>query len=798
MNGLLEDFKFALRQVRKNPRILALIVIILGIGIGANSTIFSLVEAAGHLPIRDQNTIALLFTVNKERALDRSLVSAGDFADMKTRLPVLESLAAFSEDVVHVRTQAEPARMPIQRVTTNFFSVLGVAPAFGRDFTTEDAGRNESAVILSYATWQTQFGADPGILSRTIQINGVAHKVIGVMKPEFQYLSEGTALWLPRKEPTTADDRSSRDFITVGRLRHPGDLSQLQAQASVLANQLAAEHPDTDAGWQMNVTRAIPVRNDEAIVLGLVVLLPSLVLGIACANVANILLARAVGRQREVAVRAALGASRSRIIRLLLIESGVYALAGGSVGILLGIWGTDFVRRFNFLWANARVDSVVLAASFGTALVCGLLFGLTPALQLMRIGGGETLNRTSNRTTIDRKGRRLRSALMVGEVAAATLLLLLAALVLRSVVQLRTMDTGFRVGGVQTFRLALLDYRYPNVTDAVRRHLAVLDRLRAMPGVEFAGAGNRVPTQGGRNNPTQSIEIEGRTYPGKERDWGMDLTVTPGYFESLGVPLLRGRFFNSADTAVAPGVAIISKTMAKRYWGDGDAVGQRFRLTETGPGASWISIAGVVGDVRNDDAGAPPLPTIYFPLAQRPTRGLTYVIATASASPISTAAIRATVAKLEPDTPVFDLNTMQQLLNDDLAGAYLTAGFLAVLGLIALSLATIGIFGVLSHVTSERRPEIAIRMTLGAEPNRIVRSLVGRALRSASIGIMIGAVGAAGAFRLIRSTLTDVSIVDPVAFGLTLAVLLVAAGTACYLPARRATRLDPMTILRWE
>jgi putative ABC transport system permease protein len=798
MSGLLEDFKYALRQVRNNPRVLVLVVLILGIGIGANSTIYSLIEAAANLPIRDQYTIVLLWSINQARALDRTPISFGDFADMKSSLGALQDLAALYDETVHVSGSAGAVRLSAQRVTANYFSVLGVTPAVGRDFNAADAGRNDPAVILSDAAWRTQFGADPNVLGRTIEINDVVHQVVGVMKPDFVYLSEGTSVWLPMKDPVTTDDRNARALIAVGRLRRLDDMPQLQAQATALASQLATEHPDTHTGWQFSVTGAIPVRGDEGLVLALIILLPFFVLGIACANIANIFLARAVGRQREVAVRVALGASRIRIVRLLLIESAVYAVAGGTAGILAAIWGVDLVRGFNFLWTNAKVDVPVIAASILTALLCGLLFGVTPALQMMRVGAGETLKRISARATLDRKGHRLRSALMVGEITAATLLLLLAGLVLRSVVELRALETGFRVEGVQTFRTELLAYRHPELTNAVQGHLAILQSIRQIPGVLAAGAGTRVPTQGGRNNPTEQLEIEGRVYPGKERDWGMDLTVTPGYFEALGVPILRGRYFNSTDTASAPPVAVISLTMAKRYWSDREAVGERFRLTDIGPSAPWITVAGVVGDVRNDDAGAAPLPTIYFPLTQHPVRSLTYVLQTAPAVSISAATLRDAVAKAEANIPLYDVITMRRLLNDDLSGAYFTAGFLAALGLIALSLAAVGIFGVLSHVTSERIPEIAIRMALGAEANQIARTFIWRALRLTSVGIIAGSVGAIGAFRMIRSTLTDVSIVDPAALSVVIGLLLFVAAAACYLPVRRATKLDPMTVLRWE
>src|SRR5262245_24861229 len=281
MSGLFEDLTYAFRQVKKNPRVLALIVIILGIGIGANATIFSLIEAAGRLPIRDQNTVVLLWSVNPARNLDRTFVSAGDFADMKSRLPALQDLAAFPDDSVDVQGPSQPIRLPIQRVTSNFFSVLGVGPASGRAFTSEDASAAPAA-ILAHSTWQTHFGADPAILNRDLEINGLRYKIIGVMKPDFQYLSDGVAVWVPMKDPSPADDRTSRHLIVIGRLQSLGDMPKVQAQAASLAEQLSAEHPNTNAGWNFNVTGPIPVRSGEVVVLGLIVLLPFLVLGIAC------------------------------------------------------------------------------------------------------------------------------------------------------------------------------------------------------------------------------------------------------------------------------------------------------------------------------------------------------------------------------------------------------------------------------------------------------------------------------------------------------------------------------------
>jgi predicted permease len=796
--GLTEDLKSATRQVRKNPRLLLLIAVILGVGIATNATIFSLIDAAARLPIQDQFTVNLLWSVNSQRGLDRTPVSAGDFADLKARLKSVKAIAAFSEDTVHLTGGTEPVRMPVQHVTANYFSVLGVVPAIGRDFNIDDLSAAEPAVILSDSTWQKQFGSDPNILERKIQINGVSHRIAGVMKPKFQYLLPDVALWIPMKDPTPAADRVSHDLIVVGRLFKAGDAPRLNAEATVIAQQLASEHPGTDAGWQFSTTPAIPVRPQERVVLALIIGLPVVMLGIACANIANILLARGIGRNREIAVRIAIGASRWRIIRLLLIESSVYALVGGAAGILGSLWGISAVKQSNFLWADARLDPFVLLVSVAMALACGIVSGLTPALHTTRLGVAECLRRGSGKATIDRKGQRLRSVLVIGEIAAATVLLLLAAFGIRSVEELRAIPTGFRLVGVQTFGTEILDYRYPAMSDVVQAHEAVLQSLRRLPNVRYAGAGERVPTQGGRNNPTRQIEIDGRSYPDpRQRDWGMDLAVTPGYFEALGVPLLRGRYFDQTDSAAAPRAAIISQTMAKKYWQDDDPVGQTFHLAGDNSSPP-TTIVGVVGDVRNDAADQPPAPMLYFPLTQRPKRPLTYVLQSFNLSVPDSSLIRSAVAAADPTLPIFDVHTMSELLNEDLSGTYFTAGFLSVLGIIALALAAIGIFGVLSQITSERRTEIGIRVALGANPGQVVLGFVMKAIRLSGVGIGIGVVLTLCSFRLIRGTLYGVGPADPIALGFTLAALFATAMAACYLPARSAARIDPMATLRNE
>jgi predicted permease len=805
MGGLGSDIKFALIQATKNPGMVIVITIILGIGIGGNATIFSIVKAPLDFPVNEPTRLVTLWATNPERAIDRSPLSPGDFADLRMNLRSLESLAAFTDRAVHLTGGVEPLRATASPVTGNFFSVIGVEPVIGRSFSGGDAGL--PLAILAFATWQSGFGGDRQVVGRDIEVDGVSHRIIGVM-PRIGWLSSGVDLWLPMKDPSSSDSRAARELMALARVAPSAQVDysladprprvpQLQAELSALSKRLAETHPD-DEGWEAVINGVIPMRSSEVVASNLLLIMPQFVLAIACANIANLLLARSAARKREIAVRIALGAGRTRIVRLLIVESIVYALAGASLGLVLGVWGTDLLRRVasNPLWETARVDFPVLMASVGVAILSGVVFGLAPALQTLRLGTSEALKQGGGHATIDRKGRRLRTVLMTGEVAVATLLLVIVGLGVRSALNLRALKLGFDVEPVQTFRFEVPQYRYADLDRVTQVHLNILEKLRALPGVEQVGLGTRVPTAGSRNNHVEPLTIEGReTAVGRNDDYAVDLTVSPGYFEALGIPLLKGRFVEPGDTVARPAVALVSRAMAERYWPGRDAVGQRVRLSRFGDAAPSIMI---IGDVRNDNASAPPLPMLYLPLMQHPLRAAVYVVRTSSGMDTTATSIRTIIRSLEPSLPVFGFQTMSQVVHDDLAGSYLIVQLFAVFALLALFLATVGIFGVLSHITTERRPEIAIRMAVGALPRQVVRVFVWKGLRIALNGVFIGVIVGLGAARLIRSLLFNVSTTDPISFGLVIGGLLVVAGFACYLPARRATRLDPVSVLRSE
>jgi putative ABC transport system permease protein len=705
----------------------------------------------------------------------------------------------------------EPVRLIAERITTNFLSVLGVEPIIGRGFAADEYNQPEAVTILSHSTWQTVFGGDREILQRQIEIDGVPHRIIGVL-PELGFFSYGINLWTPMRDPTSSEDRAVRSLTVMGRvapeiavgymLFDPRPrVPELHAELAVLSKQLAESHPDIDREWSMSFSGVVPMRTSEVVVSALFMITPVFVLAIACANVANLLLARAVGRKRDISVRIALGASRFRIVRLLMVESVLYALAGAAVGVALGVWGVDLLRGFDAtpFWSTAQVDVFVLAGSLAVAGLSALFFGLTPASQTLRLALIESLKHGAANVAIDRKGHRLRTILMTSQVAAATLLLILVGLTLRSALRVSALDLGFQMDRVLTFRLEVPEYSHPDSESVAQTHLRIVENIRALPGIEYAGIGTRVPTAGSRNNHSEQLEIPGRAAAAEgEGDWAVDLTISPGYLEALRIPLLRGRSFSSADTAASQPVALVSKATVDRYWPNGDVIGKTVRLVSAGPAARWMTIVGVAGDVRNDNASAPPLPMLYLPMSQHPIRGATYVLQASTDVDATTAAVRTAVRAAEPNLPVFNFQTMNQVVESDLVGLYFPVRLLGAFAGLAFFLAMVGMYGVLSHLTSERSAEIAVRVALGARPGQVIWAFVSKGMRITLYGVIAGIGAGFLVSPVLRSVLFGVSATDPTSFAVVTATILAVALAACFLPARRAAKRDPMSVLRCE
>ena len=800
---LRQDVAYAIRRARHDPGLVILITLVLGVGIGVNTTVFSLLKniVLPNLPVHEQDRLALVWSVNQERNVDRSPLSRGDFADLKRRSTSFSSLAASERTSVHFEAGSEPLRLVGDRVTTNLFAVLGVTPAAGRDFQPEDALSTTSAVILSGQAWRQYFGGDPSVLGRSITIDGKPYRVIGVTGPDFWFMARDVAFWLPMREPDPSDDREDRNLIVVGRMNPGVQRSQVESATLVVSHQIEKQSGLAGRGWEMTVTGLLPLRPAEKAAIFMMFWIVALILAMACANIANILLARSLGRKREIGVRLALGAGRQRLIRQLVVESMVYASLGTAVGLVLGAAATDLVRRSMsspFL-STAHVDFPVLVAGLLIGAVCALLVGLTPALYSLRPGIVEALKQGAGVAFTDARGARLRRFLLTGQVACATMLVLVTGLMIRSASQLHSQKLGFRMDGILTFRLDLPEYRYPEMASVARAQQRLLSVLRSAAGFLTVGAGNRVPIEGSRNNPTLRFRTD-RDVPANRDSgrWALDLAITPGYLEALGVPLLRGRYFADLDNASSVPVAVISHAMATRYFGGEDPIGRKIELDSRGGESLWTTIIGVVGDVRNDNAFEPPAPTVYLPLSQRPSRTATYVVRCQQNLSSAAETVRKLVRNVEPGLPVYRQRPMREVIREDFSDLDSIVGLLSVFGAVAVFVASLGIFGVLSHLIAARRAEIGIRIALGAVPAEVARLFLRQGLCFASSGLILGTLGGIAAGWAFRAALAQVRPFDPVTVFSTLLLLLAAAASASYLPARRATGVDPLSILRSE
>ena len=805
MDTLRHDLRQAVRLLFRQPGISATVLLTLALGIGANTAVFSVVNAVLLRPLPYPESERLVMVGEKRPAEGRvnGPVSPADFLDWATMQSSFTSIAGFSETTVDLTGIGDPVQLPAAGVTATFFDVFGIRALHGRTFADgEDILGRHRVVVLSHGLWLERFGGDPSVVGRTVMVNGLPQEVIGVLPREFEFPGQTPEMWAPLvlRGGQDAPGRANHYMNVYARLKPDVSLEGARVDMDRVGSALERSYPETNEGHGANV-----VSLREEIVgparLGLVVVMAAVgfLLLIACTNVANVMLARAVSRRRELAIRSAVGASRSRLLRQTLTESLLFAGLGGLAGLLVA-WGTlrvllsetpPLLRGAGL--ERAQLDIPVLFFTAGICLLTGVIAGVIPAWQASRENSGEAL-RDGGRSPVALK-RGIRFILIATEVALTAMLLVGAGLMVRSFVRVLSQPPGIETANRLTLNLRLPRSRYPDA-DAIRRARQSLDeRLNAIPGVISAGANNNLPLIG--SDSRQGVQIEG--YERGENDPPTRAhirIVTPRYLAAAGIALRAGRGFEPRDDARAPLVVVINETMARRYWPGQSAVGKR--VSFVGPKEPWREVIGVIGDVRHWGLDVQVNPELYMAHDQQPSAGLSYVLHTA-ADPMSVAtAVAEAIKAVDPLLPVTSVRTMEDVAARSVGVRRWSALLLGMFAILGAVLAAAGIYGVMAHLVTMRTGEIGIRMTLGARPSSVLRQVLREALTHAAIGLAIGLVAAALAMRAAQTLLFEIQASDPVTFAVTVATVLAVAGLAAIIPAVRAMRVDPLTALRAE
>jgi putative ABC transport system permease protein len=805
---LFQDVRYGVRQLRRSPGFTVIAILTLALGIGANTVIFSAVNGVllRPLPYPNSNRLAQVWSTNPHTDRWGDWVSYPDFVDWRAQNKVFEDLVAYRTWLTNITGGDHPEALFAVLASSSLFSVLQSQPLLGRSFLPdEDKPGHNRVVVLSDALWRSRFGSDPHLVGKTVVINGESYTVIGIMPPHFRFPlnpPEGLvpSAWLPVGLDPSQSDRGSHNYRVVGRLRPGVTPSQAQADMEAIARNLAQSYAADQglgikvAGLEENVTSE--VRPALLVLLGAV----GLVLLIACANVGNLLLSRAVARQREVALRLAIGANRSRIVKQMLTESVLLALIGGGVGLLLAFLGLSFliklapsVPRLH----ESTVDGRVLIFCSLLSLATGILFGLVPAFQASSIDLNEALKQSGPSRRLG-SGPRLRRMVAVAETALALMLLIGAGLLIRSFVRLSNVELGFNPRNVLTAMIMLPESRYSAPNRQAAFFKEAIRRIEALPGVESVAAADSVPLV---TNDTGSVSVEGQPEPTLDGVWTQAERpkITPGYFRAMGIPLLRGRTFTWADNETSLPVAIVSEAAARLYWPNEDPIGKRVSESDESEGRIvWRQVIGVVGDVRQDGLADKVRPSVYTPLSQLPMPFAALIVKSRMDPQSLADPVRRQVMAVDKDQPLFSIQTMQEVVADSVSNRAFQTVLLSLFAAVAMTLATIGIYGVMSHSAAQRTREIGIRMALGAQKRDTLKLVVSQGMFLALLGVSIGVIGALALTRFMSSLLYGVKPTDPMTFiGVSL-VLAAVSLVASYVPARRATKVDPMVALRHE
>jgi putative ABC transport system permease protein len=799
---MISDLRFAFRLLIKNPVFSLIAIVTLTLGIGANTAIFALVNGVllHPLPFPHPNQIVYFEGYNRAQGITDSNISFPDYLDWSKQTDLFASTAAYYNANSNLSADgAEPERVPRAGVTAGFFDVLGVQPVRGRAFLPEDDQPDAGSVaIISDGLWKNRFGSDPNIVGKKIMVSARPVTVIGVMARGFEY-PERTQIWLPSGLVANEEPRDNRSMSAIARLRPGVDIARAQAQINAINARLAQQFPDTSKGWDARV-RGLQsylvrdVRSALLAVLGAV----GFVLLIACTNVANLLLTRAAARQKEIAIRAAMGASRARVVRQLLIESLLLSAIGGVCGMLLSFWLKDVLLAMIPEGAprleTVRIDYIVLAFVVAISVLTGIVFGLLPALQASKLDVSSAL-KLGGRFGDAHHRANVRSLLLIGEVALSLVLLIGAGLLIKSFVRLQEVRPGFNPHHVLIASIALPGAKYK---EAQRPEFfrELKQRLESLPGVQTVGGGVNLPLAASNYSIGRAFIPEGRPLTANESQAASYSTITGDYFRALTIPLLAGRLFDDRDHAGAAKVAIVNELLAKRFFGSpGGAIGRRINIWRDEKFAR--EIVGVVGDTKPSTLDQETGEQIYVPHAQDESWNfMALVIRTASDPSSLAAAVRQEVQAIDRDQAVYNVRTMDDVVRNSLGTHRVSMQLFTVFAIVALLLAAIGIYGVMAYSVTQRTAEIGLRMALGAQRSDVLRLIVRQGLSLTLIGVAAGVVGALALTRVISNLLFHINATDPATFVAVVFFLIVVALVACWLPARRAARTDPMTALR--
>ncbi|HEV7684075.1 MAG TPA: ABC transporter permease [Pyrinomonadaceae bacterium] len=812
METLLKDLRYGIRSLLKRPSFTAIAVVTLALGIGANTAIFSLVNAVllRGLPFTDPDQLVMIWEDASFAGFPRNTPAPANYVDWKTQNTVFADMAAQDMRSFNLTGDGEPEKIEAFGVTANFFPLLGVQPALGRGFAAdEDAPGAARVVVINHNLWQQRYGGEQNIIGRQLLLNGEKYSVIGVMPAGFQFLDSKVGLWVPIAFTSEQLTQRNRHYLSiVARLKPSVTVAQANAEVQTIQQRISRDHPD-EAG-RINAY-AMPLRDEVAgdvrrplMVLSVAV---AFVLLIACANIANLLLSRAASRAREMAVRAALGAGRLRIIRQLLIEGLLMSAAGALGGLVLAWWSFAFLQRLIpdglALSTTLNLDLKVLGFTLLVTLFTTVLFGLVPAFQATKIDLNLALKQGGGRSGLNAGGNRLRSAMVVAEVALALVLLVGAGLLIQTFFKLRDQYASLHSENVLTLRTVLPAGKYGEAGLRANFYKQVLERVRSLPGVVSAGYATSIPLawKGGTSGfVPEGRSIEQMTSGGVAYD-ANHRQVSADYLKTMGISLLRGRSFSDADNERSTRVAIINETMARQYWPGEEPLGKRFTMDDPDEKATWVTIVGVAADVRQMGVDEAVKAEMYFPYqqGQMPFYAPRDLSVRTSVDPLSiVAAVRNEIHQVDPEQPISNVRSMEAMLGEETASRRLGMTLLTIFAGLALLLASLGIYGVLAYFVVQHTQEIGVRMALGAQRGNILGLVLKKGMALALLGVVIGLGIALGLTRLMTSLLYGVSATDPMTYVVIALILTTVAFLACYLPARRATKVDPMVALTYE